>query len=1092
MEKHFKYSMGLDIGIASVGWAVINLDKNRIEDLGVRVFEKAERPKDGGPINEKRRTARGLRRRLKRKRVRMNKIKELFVEYNLVSKNELENLYLLSTNDKDIWTLRAEGLDRRLDNKEWARVLTAIAKRRGFRSNRKSLEENDKESGKLLKSTKENKKYMQLKGYRTIGEMFAKDEKYQGNKRNKGGNYFNCVLREDLKEEIKILFESQRKFDNQFASEDFENEYLQVFEYQKPFMTKLLMKKMIGKCTFEKDEPRIAKNTWTFERFMLLQKVNNFKYSVNGTTLSLKPEEKERVIELAYSQKSGVDFNRIRKEFNLPDDARFVGLDYYVRKKKNKVTGEYEPEKTLEEVIKTVEKAKVVQLKGFHDIKTAYKNAEAEQEFEDLIKNIEKFDEIANILTLNKTDISMIKELKTLNLDSKVIEELIKLDFVKFGHLSYKAISKILPHLEEGKLYNEACELAGYEFRNLEGEPQYKLPVIHKEEIRNPVVLRSVTQTRKVINAIIDKYGSPFEIHIEVARDLAKSFKERMDIQKKQDANKTSNELLKQDIQEHFNKTAKPVDMLKVKLYHEQEGKCAYSLETLDYERLLEPGYVEIDHAIPFSRSFDDSYNNKVLIKTRENQNKRNRTPYEYLTTNGKWEVFEGWVKSTYKNNPRKRENLLVKNFNEDKEKDWIARNINDTKYIAKFMSNYIKKNLIFDNFEENENRIKVKTIEGALTTALRHYWGIASKSRENDLHHAEDAVIIACATEKFQRKIREYSKQKELYYPNKNGEYFDPETGEIVDVKYKAHEMVRPWEMFKEELEARMSTKPVEWIKTEKITSYNDIENLEETIRPIFVSRMPNRKVNGQAHEETIYSIKHKEKGFVTIKRELSKISKAEIEMITNSDDCKELYQSNKDMYDRIFERMKLFNFKADKAFTDDFVLRRKSLKGEGPVIKSVKVPVIMKAGVKVEKGLAANGGMVRVDVFEKNGKNYLVPIYVAEMIEKELPNKAIVANKLESEWLVIDESYNFRFSLYSNDLVIIKKKGKEIIIGYYASTHRGTGAINLIAHDNSERYESIGVQSLETFDKYEVDILGNYHKVKKEVRKGGKKRTK
>ena len=188
----------------------------------------------------------------------------------------------------------------------------------------------------------------------------------------------------------------------------------------------------------------------------------------------------------------------------------------------------------------------------------------------------------------------------------------------------------------------------------------------------------------------------------------------------------------------------------------------------------------------------------------------------------------------------------------------------------------------------------------------------------------------------------------------------------------------------------------------------------------------------------------------------------------------------------------MKLFNFKADKAFTDDFVLRRKSLKGEGPVIKSVKVPVIMKAGVKVEKGLAANGGMVRVDVFEKNGKNYLVPIYVAEMIEKELPNKAIVANKLESEWLVIDESYNFRFSLYSNDLVIIKKKGKEIIIGYYASTHRGTGAINLIAHDNSERYESIGVQSLETFDKYEVDILGNYHKVKKEVRKGGKKRTK
>ena len=1092
MEKHFKYSMGLDIGIASVGWAVINLDKNRIEDLGVRIFEKAERPKDGGAVNEKRRLARGLRRRLKRKRVRMNKIKELFVEYGLIAENEQEQIYILSKEDKDIWTLRAEGLDRKLDNKEWARVLTAIAKRRGFKSNRKSLEENDKESGKLLKSTKENKKYMQLKSYRTIGEMFAKDDNYKDNKRNKGGNYSNCVLREDLKEEVKILFEAQRMFDSQFASEEFENEYLQVFEYQKPFMTKLLMKKMIGKCTFEKDEPRIAKNTWTFERFMLLQKINNFKYSVNGTTYSLTPEEKARVIELAYSQKSGVDFNRIRKEFNLPNDARFAGLDYYVRKKKNKVTGEYEAEKTLDEVIKTVEKAKVVQLKGFHDIKTAYKNAEAEDAFEELKKDLKKFDEIANVLTLNKTDVSLRKELCNLNIDSTVIEELIKLDFVKFGHLSYKAINKILPYLEKGKLYNEACELAGYEFRNLEGEPQYKLPVIRKEEIRNPVVLRSVTQTRKVINAIIDKYGSPFEIYIEIARDLTKNFRERMDIKKKQDANKTSNEIVKQDIQEHFNKNPKPVDMLKVRLYHEQEGKCAYSLERLDYERLLEPGYVEIDHAIPFSRSFDDSYNNKVLVKTSENQNKRNRTPYEYLTCNGKWDIFEAWVKSTYKSNPRKRENLLVKNFNEDKEKDWIARNINDTKYIARFMSNYIKKNLLFDNFEENENRIKVKTIEGGLTTALRHYWGISSKSRENDLHHAEDAVIIACATEKFQRNIREYSKQKELYYPNKNGEYYDPETGEIVDVKYKKHEMVRPWENFKEELEARMSKKPIEWIKTEKITSYDDIENIEESIKPIFVSRMPNRKITGQAHEETVYSVKHNEKGFVTIKRELSRISKSEIEMIRNSEMCKELYVSNKDMYDRIYERMKNFDFKADKAFSEDFKLRRKSLKGEGPVIRSVKIPVVMNAGVVVEKGLAANGGMVRVDVFEKNRKNYLVPIYVAQMVEDELPNRAIVQNKPESEWLVMDESYNFRFSLYSNDLVVIKKKGKDAIIGYYTSTHRGTGAINLIADDNSEKYEGIGVQNLEIFDKYEVDILGNYHKVKKEIRKGGKKSNK
>ena len=109
-----KYSLGLDIGISSIGWAVVNLEKNRIEDLGVRLFTSAERPKDGGAINEKRRLARGLRRRLKRRRVRMNKIKELFVKYEIISKDETERLYVLSNEDIDTWQLRAEGLDRKL------------------------------------------------------------------------------------------------------------------------------------------------------------------------------------------------------------------------------------------------------------------------------------------------------------------------------------------------------------------------------------------------------------------------------------------------------------------------------------------------------------------------------------------------------------------------------------------------------------------------------------------------------------------------------------------------------------------------------------------------------------------------------------------------------------------------------------------------------------------------------------------------------------------------------------------------------------------------------------------------------------------
>ena len=1092
-----KYSMGLDIGIASIGWAVVNLDKKRIENLGVRLFSSAERPKDGGAVNEKRRTARGLRRRLKRKRVRMNKIKELFVKYGLITREETEKLYILTNEDIDTWQLRAEGLDRRLTSREWARVLTSIAKRRGYKSNRKT-ESNSDEGGKILKSIALNRQYMESHGYRTVGEMFAKDEKYTDAKRNKNGQYNNCIDRKELEDEIKFLFECQKKYGNQYTTNEFENEFLQVFNYQKPFMTSELMQKMIGKCTFEKDEPRASKNSWTFERAMLLQKLNNLAYQIDAKKVFLDEEQKKKVIELAYKTKSGVKYKKIRSELDIPNDAVFVGLNYYCKPIKDKETGEYK-KLTDEEIKAKTEDTIFVKMNGYHDIKAAFERANSIDDFEKLCKyETKKIDDIAEELTRNKTDIEIIEKLRRLNLKDNVIDELISINFTKFGHLSYKALNKILPFLEEGYQYDKACQLAEYNFKDDECIAKYKLPVIPKDEIRNPVVYRSVTQTRKVINAIIDKYGSPFEIHIELARELTKNFKERKEIENKQKENRARNEALKQDIMQHFGISAKPVDMLKIKLYHEQNGKSAYSMKPIEYARLFVNGYVEIDQAIPFSRSFDDSYNNKVLVLSRENQEKKNRTPYEYLGETPNWEEFESFVKTTYRNNMRKRENLLVKDFNADKEKEWLARNLNDTKYMARFLLNYIKKNLKFENYEENDNRVKVKTIVGECTTALRHYWGISSKNRENnDLHHAEDAVIIACATEKFQKRVREYSKQKELYYRNKNGEYFDDETGEIVDVKYKTHDMERPWPEFKEELEARMSDNPIEWIKRENIHNCDDI--LDE-IKPIFVSRMPNRKVKGQAHEETIYSAKLKDKGIAIHKKFLNQITKSEIEMIITDKDYCEMYQSDKELYDTIYERMKLNDFKAEKAFQDSFVLRKRSVKGDGPIVKSIKVPTSMSAGIELNKGtgkgFAANGGMVRVDVFTKNGKYYLVPLYVADMIKDELPNKAIKSGKSQDEWVEMDETYQFKFSLYYNDLVCVKRKNEESRLMYFHGADVSVATIILIKPDGSliEGKESMrpGVQNLEIFEKYEVDILGNYHKVKNEKRKGGIKKKK
>ena len=82
MESNFNYRIGLDIGITSVGWAVLQDNSQdepeRIVDLGVRIFDVAENPKNGDALAGPRRDARSVRRRLRRRRHRLERIKWLF------------------------------------------------------------------------------------------------------------------------------------------------------------------------------------------------------------------------------------------------------------------------------------------------------------------------------------------------------------------------------------------------------------------------------------------------------------------------------------------------------------------------------------------------------------------------------------------------------------------------------------------------------------------------------------------------------------------------------------------------------------------------------------------------------------------------------------------------------------------------------------------------------------------------------------------------------------------------------------------------------------------------------------------------------
>ncbi|MGZ8548787.1 MAG: type II CRISPR RNA-guided endonuclease Cas9, partial [Sulfuricurvum sp.] len=133
--------LGIDLGIASLGWSVVQYDKdndenNKIIDCGVRLFTAAETPKDQKSLNEARSKARGLRRVIKRRQQRMNKIKNLCISNGLLEQNDLsieEGIFNSNANRNDVWMLRHDALYRLLSGSELARILIHISKHRGFK-----------------------------------------------------------------------------------------------------------------------------------------------------------------------------------------------------------------------------------------------------------------------------------------------------------------------------------------------------------------------------------------------------------------------------------------------------------------------------------------------------------------------------------------------------------------------------------------------------------------------------------------------------------------------------------------------------------------------------------------------------------------------------------------------------------------------------------------------------------------------------------------------------------------------------------------------------------------------------------------------
>ncbi len=983
-----KRIFGFDVGIASLGWAVIDMDDDKdpekqeeitgeIAGAGVRIFPPAENPKDGSSLAMPRRQKRLARRGCRRKALRKKDLKKLFAANGLIGKTDFvsKNVPLA-----DVWDLRVRGLSRLLSGEELARVLLHLAKHRGFKSYRKA-QEKEEEGGKVLEALNKNKALLSENESKTLAQIFVERG---GKKRNfckkviKNGKeeieacFDNLFTREEIIREAGLIFARQRELGSEFAAPEFEKAFGDIAFRHRGVRG---VEKMIGECTFEKDEngtpeKRAPKAAPSAEFFVAWGKINSMSVIDGGRKRFLTEGERNALFDLLKSKRKAT-YKDIRKTvfgISSETDFRFSDIEYNPRPKYDKKTGE------LIENKKAPEEKEFYSLKNYHVLKDLTGDT----------YDIPTQDKIVSVIAVEKNDEGIEKKLKELGIAPDDIEKLKDLSFREFIRLSLKALYKLLPEMEAGKKYNEACVAAGYDFKSTDEafakEKGRFLPPIPANMMTTvPTVNRAVSQFRKVYNAMVRTYGTPDQINVEMARDIYNNVQDRKKIADAQKDFQKLKDAARRKAEERLGiGNVSPKILLKFRLYEEQDGKSIYSGGTIDLHRLAnEPDYCDVDHIIPYSRCLDDSLNNKVLCFSSENREKSDRTPLEYLPPENHAD-FIGRVMSMKGIKTAKRNRLLIENFR-DKETEFRERNINDTRYIARYLIKYLDDCIDFSECQtEIKDRVQSRT--GGLTDFLRHQWGLTKNRSENDLHHAQDAIVIACATNGYTKYLAHLSKIFE------NKQRYAEKYGEAWYKAFKRH-LKAPWEGF--------------------------YEDVQKALAKIFVSRSPRKNATGEIHKDTIYTLNPS--------------------------------------YEKFDEKN-------------------------------------IKSGFKIRGGIASNGEMLRVDVFSKKNKRgkeqyYLVPVYLKDMAAKVLPNKAVVAGKPEEEWLEMDESYTFKFSLFPDDLCFVQK-GEKKILGYYKGTNRATASITLEGHDRSFVQEGIGVKRLEIIKKFQVDPLGRYVEVKSEKR--------
>ncbi len=726
--------LGLDIGTNSIGWTIIDDDKHGIIGSGVRIFEEGLNRKGGREEskNATRRTARQSRRQNARWKARRNKLVYILIDAGMYPETQSPPGRYFSQNP---YLLRKKALDEKLTLYELGRVFYHLNQRRGFLSNRKT--DSDNENSVIFKGKDEKTGIdetslgIQEGRFRTLGEYLASLDPHEQRQRNR------YTLRSMYKTEFDTIWEAQAPHYPETLTAELYNIVYETIFYQRRLKSQ---KSTVAFCSFEKNKRVAPKSSPIFQEFRILEQLSRVRLSDENQLNRPLSENEYTILLSVLMEKDSMTFKQIIKLLTLPEDTH-INLT-----SQDKLIGH----RTNAAFIKVFGKRqwqifpKSKQYEIWHTLHFYNDPPDNEHWLEN-------------------------HAMKKWNLDEDQIEKLKKIRLEPaYCNLSNRVLTKIIeewsnPIDDDGKIlqYDKVMDRAGYHHSVIERykSGQERLPA--PDDLRNPIVQQALFECRTVVNAILDEFGKPDLVKVELVRDAKQPKWMRTGIQKLNFARNKYHEEIKAILIESGIPKPNRSDIIKYKLWEECNRQCPFTGNHISFAQLFKTAEYQVEHIIPYSRSLDDSFANKTLCHHAENRMKNNQTPFEaYGHDRGQFEAIlnrvqkfqeaPGLIKRSSPSGPvgvvvnkknRKIEKFQLENADEVISSDFIHSQLNDTAYISREVRHYLE--AICE---------KVYVVSGTATGRLRHLWGLNGilsgdvnvKQREDHRHHAVDAMVVA------------------------------------------------------------------------------------------------------------------------------------------------------------------------------------------------------------------------------------------------------------------------------------------------------------------------------------------------------------